>query len=156
MNSSDPNELFHQLTSTLDACHPTDWDDISNLLHQFRNEEKPVLILPGENPLKVFSKGTAFLTFSYGIDGVSIEISKYAQILTNLFAPFGEASIHVVGGKFFPQAKSVLSKNWLRRQMKGIDGWDKWEGGKWFDALYKREMVDLQRRTSGTHRKPVF
>ena len=140
MNSSNPNELFHQLRTVLDNSHPADWGDISTLLRQVRNKKKPALIPQGENPLELFAKGTAFLTFSYGIDGVSIEISKYAQILTDLFAPFGKAEIHVIGGKFYPQAKSVLSADWHRHQMKGIDGWDKWDGGKWFEALYQQEM----------------
>ena len=140
MNSSDPNELFHQLRTVLDNSHPADWGDISTFLRQVRNKKKPALIPQGENTLELFAKGTAFLTFSYGIDGVSIEISKYAQILTDLFAPFGKAEIHVIGGKFYPQANSVLSTNWHRHQMKGIDGWDKWDGGKWFEALYQQEM----------------
>ncbi len=119
------------------TCHPTDWDDISNLLNQIRNQKKPLPITHGEDALKLFSKGAAFITFSYGIDGVSIEISKYAQILTDLFAPFGKASIHIIGGKFYPPAKSVLSSEWHRFEMKGIDGWDKWDNGKWFDALFR-------------------
>jgi len=140
MNSSDPNELFHQLSTVLDNHHPNDWGDISNLLNQIRKQQKCELISAGTNPLEVFAKGTAFLTFSYGIDGVSIEISKYAQILTDLLVPFGKPSIHLIGGKFYRHAKSVLSPEWHRHQMGGIDGWDKWEGGKWFDALYKKDM----------------
>jgi len=140
MNSSSPNELFHRLTTNLDDYHPVDWEDISNLLNQIRNKKKPALISLGENPLKLFANGVGFITFGYGIDGVSIEISKYAHILNNLFAQFGNSSIHMIGGKFYPQAKSVLSPEWNRFEMDGIDGWDKWENGKWFDALFRAEM----------------
>lgn len=140
MNSSDPNELFHQLTTVLDSCHPTDWEDITNLLRQIRNQKKPSLLTRGEDALKSFSKGVAFITFSYGIDGVSIEISKYAQILKDILNPFGDTTIHIIGGKFYPSADSVLSPEWHRFEMDGIDGWDKWDDGKWFDALYKRDM----------------
>ncbi len=141
MNSSDTNELFHQLTRVLDNYHPDDWGDIVSLLDQIRNQKKPLLITHGEDPLELFARGTAFITFSYGIDGVSIEISKYAQILKSLYAPFGNPSIHFIGGKFYPQADSVLSAEWHRKRLSGIDGWDKWAGGKWFDALFRTKMT---------------
>lgn len=140
MNSSDLNEQLLKLATVLDKYHPNDWGDIVTLLNQIKNEKKPVLNTNSENLLELFAKGTAFITFNYGIDGVSIEISKYAQILNDIFAPFGKASIHLIGGKFFTQAKSVLSSEWHRLQLDGIDGWDKWEGGKWFDALYRAKM----------------
>jgi hypothetical protein len=140
MNSSAPNELFRQLTTALDACHPADWGDIHALLEQIGHRKKPLLIARGEDGLALFSKGTAFVTFSYGIDGVTIEISKYARILNELFAPSGQASIHLIGGKFAPQAKSVLGSAFVRRRMNGINGWDKWEGGKWFEALFRTDM----------------
>jgi len=40
MNSSDPNELFHQLTTVLDNFHPDDWGDIVSILNQIRNQKK--------------------------------------------------------------------------------------------------------------------
>jgi glycosyltransferase involved in cell wall biosynthesis len=140
MNSSNTNGLFQQLTKVLDNFHPDDWDDIANLLDQIKSEKKPALIGRGEDIQEIFAKGTAFITFSYGIDGVSIEISKYAQILKSLYAPFGNAAIHFIGGKFYSQADSVLSAEWHRKRLSGIDGWDKWDGGKWFDALYRKKM----------------
>lgn len=110
------------------------------MLNQIRNKEKPVLIPPSENPLNTFAKGTVFFTFSYGIDGVSVEISKYAQILTDLFGQYRNPAIHLIGDQFYPQADSVLNPEWVRCEIDGIDGWDKWENGKWFDALFKAEM----------------
>ena len=103
MNSSDPNELFHQLTTVLDNCHPVDWDDLVYRLNQIKNKKKSLLTTRGEDPLELFAKGTAFITFSYGIDGVSIETLKYAHILNDLFTPFESPSIHFIGGNFQPQ-----------------------------------------------------
>ncbi|MDK1081504.1 MAG: glycosyltransferase [Anaerolineae bacterium] len=137
---SNLNELAPQLTKTLDNCDPVEWDDIISLLNQIKNKTKPSIGPPNEGPLKLFAKGTAFITFNYGIDGVSIEISKYAQILNNLFSPSKNSSIHLIGGTFYSQAKSILSAEWIQLQLDGIDGWDKWEGGKWYEALFKREM----------------
>lgn len=140
MNSSHLHERFQQLKKVLDACHPVDWEDIHSLLKEIRDWEKPSLVARHEDALEWFAKGTAFLTFSYGIDGVSIEISKYAHILNILYTPFGKPSIYLIGGRFYPQAKSILNPDWQQRKMFNIDGWNKWENGRWFEALYKREL----------------
>ena len=93
-----------------------------------------------EDLLKSFSTGTAFITFSYGIDGVTIEASKYAHTLNDLYSPLGIPSIHFIGGNFQPQAASILSAEWHRFQIDGINGWNKWDEGKWFNALFRKRM----------------
>jgi glycosyltransferase involved in cell wall biosynthesis len=140
MNSSELNELFHHLTTILDNCHPVDWDDIVSLLNQIKNTKKAPLIPYSEDFLKFFATGTAFITFSYGIDGVSMETSKYAHTLNDLFTPLGNLSIHFIGANFQPQVSSILSAEWHRFQMDGIDGWNKWDDGKWFKALFRKKM----------------
>lgn len=137
MISPDPQELFHQLGTVLDNCHPVDWEDLVNLLNQIKSTEKASLIPRNEEILNYFSRGTAIITFSYGIDGVSVEASKYAHTLNDLFASVGNPSFHFIGGNFKPQASSILSPEWHRFQLDGIDGWNKWDGGKWFDILFR-------------------
>ena len=143
MNSPDTKELLRLLTTTLDDHQPHDWQDIIDLLDQVKRVEKPALISQSEDILKVFSRGAAFLTFSYGIDGVSIEIAKYAQILENLFTPSGKSSIHFIGESFQPEVSSIIKPEWHRLQLEGIDGWGKWDDGRWFNALFKQEMRSL-------------
>ena len=140
MNSSGSNDLFHQLTTVLDNTHPGDWNDIVLLLNQIKKKKKPLLAARDEDPLKLFAKGTAFITFSYGIDGVSVEISKYAHTLIDLFTPVGNPLIHFIGGNFTPEVSSILRPEWHRFQIDGIDGWNKWDEGKWFNALFRRRM----------------
>ncbi len=140
MNSSDSNELLHQLTMVLDDCRPADWGDIVTLLNQIQNKKKASIIPHNDDFLKFFARGTAIITFSYGIDGVSIEASKYAHTLNDLFTPVGNPSIHFIGGNFEPQASSILSPEWHRFQIDGIDGWNKWDDGKWFNALFRQEI----------------
>ena len=140
VNSFELNERFHQLTAVLDNCRPFGWDDIVLLLNQIKNKKKAPLIPHSEDYLKFFARGTAFITFSYGIDGVSIETAKYAHTLNDLFAPVGNPSIHVISGNFEPQASSILSPEWHTFQIDGIDGWHKWDEGKWFKALFRKKM----------------
>lgn len=140
MNSPDSNELFHDFTAVLDNCHPADWADIVSLLNQIKNEKKAPSTPYSEGYLKFFAKGTAFITFSYGTDGVSIEISKYAHTLNDLFTPSRNPSIHFIGGSFQPQVSSILNTEWHRLPIDGLDGWQKWDDGKWFNALFREGM----------------
>ena len=145
MNSSRLNELPQQLDKVLDNFHPDNWSDIISLLNQLKNTKKPPLP-PAEAPLKFFARGTAFITFSYGIDGVTIEMSKYAHTLNNLFAS-DNPSIHFIGGSFRRQASSILSPEWHQLQIEGINGWSKWDNGKWFKALFKKKMKSFSQES---------
>lgn len=140
MQSSDANDLFSTLTEVLDHCHPANWDDIVSLIYQIAARQKAPLIPANQDVLGSFARGTAFISFSYGIDGVSVEASKYAHTLYDLFSPCGDPSIHFIGGHFQPQVSSVLRDEWHRHQVDGIDGWNKWDEGRWFKALFRETM----------------
>jgi glycosyltransferase involved in cell wall biosynthesis len=148
MISSDQNEQFQQLMTVLDNYIPDDWDDIVTLLNQLKKTKKAPIIPAGEDFLKFFARGTAFITFSYGIDGVSIETSKYAHTLDDLFPPAGNPSIHLIGGNFEPQAASILDPAWHRFQIEGIDGWNKWDEGRWFKGLFRKKMKSFSEESN--------
>lgn len=82
------------------------------------------------------------MTFDYGVDGVSIEIAKYAQSLEDLYAEVGEPAIHLIGGDFYSQADTVMDPGWQRFKIEGINGWSKWAEGKWFGKLFYEEMPE--------------
>ena len=140
MLPSDPKERRHQLTTMLDHFQPVNWRGIVAFLTQIQDRQKPQLETGSEDYLKRFAQGTAFITFSYGIDGVSIETAKYAHALNDLFSSVGNPSIHIISGNFEPQASSILSPEWHTFQVDGIDGWNKWDDGKWFKALFRKRM----------------
>jgi len=148
MNSPNSNELIYQLETVLDNCHPVYWDDIAKLLNKIKNSKKSPLIPCKENFLNCFSRGTAFISFSFGIDGVSIETSKYAHTLQDIFSPFENSSIHFISGRFEPQISSIISADWYRFQVVGINGWNKWEDGKWFKALFRKKMKSFSEESN--------
>ena len=82
--------------------------------------------------------GVAFVTFAYDIDGVSMEIAKYAQCFERL-AP--GVPIHCIAGNFGALADVVLDARWQRYRLEGADGWDKWDDGKWFARLFYEDLV---------------
>jgi glycosyltransferase involved in cell wall biosynthesis len=91
------------------------------------------------------AKGIAFITFAFDIDGVSMEIAKYARCFEQI-AP--GIPIHCVAGNFGDKADAVLDPNWHRFVLEGSDGWDKWDGGRWFTQLFYEDLPPNSQRTS--------
>ncbi len=81
--------------------------------------------------------GVAFITFAYDIDGVSMEISKYAQCFDNLVPG---VPIHCIAGNFGDKLDTVLESSWRRFELAGADGWDKWDDGEWFTRLFYEDL----------------
>ncbi len=111
-----------------------DWPDIPGYL---RPEVDPVDV----SALEAAKRGVAFVTYDYGIDGVSIEISKYADCCEAFLSDSDRSTpIHLIGGEFFEQADNVIQPHWKRFQIEGVNGWSKWDGGKWFSKLFYKDM----------------
>ena len=83
------------------------------------------------------AEGIAFVTFAFDIDGVSMEIAKYARCL-NEISP--GAPIHCIAGNFGEKSDVILDPEWKRYRLEGADGWDKWDDGKWFARLFYEDL----------------
>ncbi len=136
-----PREKFQRQLAILGRCVPDDWDDIAAVLNQTTQSETTPILPSCEKSLESFAPGAAFITFSYGVDGVSIEIIKTARALDNLLAMRGKPSIHLIGESFDTKAVPYLDPAWFRVQIDGINGWDKWGGGRWFSGLFRERMA---------------
>jgi glycosyltransferase involved in cell wall biosynthesis len=124
------------------------WEDISREVDRIRaRQHEPLPASRGEY-LQTVGQGTAFLTFDFGIDGVSIEIAKYARVLEASYRPYTDAGLHFIAGDFSPQADAILKSHWSRFQIDGINGWSKWDEGKWFNALFFEDMPAGSLRSS--------
>jgi glycosyltransferase involved in cell wall biosynthesis len=134
------NKLFDQMSEILGNTSLSSWEEITEILSGFKDIVPTPSRMGSEELFQLAARGTAFITFDYGIDGVSIEISKYAQALQSLFEILGDAEIHVIGGDFHSQTDSVLQPDWQRYRIEGINGWAKWDDGKWFAALFYEDM----------------
>jgi glycosyltransferase involved in cell wall biosynthesis len=135
---------YAQTMTALTSASPRNWEEITAVIDALRDS-----VLPSssrwEGFLKQCARGTAFLTFDYGVDGVSIEIAKYAQSLEDLYSEVGEPAIHLIGGDFYPQADTVMEPGWQRFNIEGINGWSKWAEGKWFKKLFYEDMPEGSR-----------
>ncbi len=124
------------------------WEEVSRQVELISSRSQKPLPASKTEYQQAVAQGTAFLTFDFGIDGVSIEIAKYARVLESLYRPYGEPGLHFIAGDFHPQADAVLKSNWSRCQIDGINGWSKWDEGKWFSALFFEDMPAGSRRSS--------
>lgn len=90
-------------------------------------------------------QGIAFVTFAFDIDGVSMEIAKYARCFSEISPG---APIHCIAGNFGEKADVVLDPGWQRCRLEGADGWDKWGDGKWFARLFYEDLAPGSRQSS--------
>jgi glycosyltransferase involved in cell wall biosynthesis len=117
-----------------------DFDDIGLVLDEL--ESRPLAPAPDDVPfLARVARGVAFVTFAYDIDGVAMEIAKYGMAVVALLREEGyEPRVHCVGGNFAEKVDVVLPADCPRILLHTADGWDKWEGGKWFARLFFEDM----------------
>ena len=123
------------MKSRLAGAPVSDWGDILAYLRP----AAPVREDP--DPFAAARRGVGFVTFDYGIDGVSIEIAKYADCIEELLSTGGATTpIHFIGGDFYPQADTVIQPRWKTFEIRGVNGWSKWDGGKWFARLFYEDL----------------
>ncbi len=115
------------------------WDDISSLLDSIKNKESQPC--NNHNIKNLMGKDIAFITFDFGIDGVSIEIAKYAKALEKISGE-KDFKVSMIAGDFYKEADIVLEDRWSRHSIDGINGWEKWFGGKTFDKLFFNDMPE--------------
>ena len=135
---SDLNVLLTRMTDTLGAAQVADWGDISVQLEALRGTKVEA---PWPSANRAARSGVGFVTFDYGIDGVSIEIAKYADCLESLLSNEDHTvPMHFIGGDFFAQADTVIRPQWRRFEIDGVNGWSKWDDGTWFARLFREVM----------------
>ncbi len=126
----------------LDSVKPDNWNDIGRILSDIKQKSSFSESLNRTEFFKNINKGFAFWTFDFGIDGVSIEISKYAQCLQEILSIEKKIKVHFIAGDFHPQASSVIRPDWHRFYISRANGWSKWDNGKWFEKLFYQDMAE--------------
>ncbi|MBL4753401.1 MAG: phosphodiester glycosidase family protein [Flavobacteriales bacterium] len=70
------------------------------------------------------NSGIGFITFHYSVDGVTVEIQKYAKALQGLIPGI---PIHFIAGDFLPEAERFIDQSIKRHVIKEISGFDSWK-----------------------------
>jgi hypothetical protein len=122
---------------TLEQVKVSEWHDISAFLDSIKLSDTEAPELSDRKFLELIADGAAFITYDFGIDGVSIEIFKYAECLEHILP---DIPLHFIGGDFHEKADIVLKDYWKRFRLDGFNGWDKWHGGAPFAKLFYEDM----------------
>jgi glycosyltransferase involved in cell wall biosynthesis len=147
MKDNEYQVLYEKMMKQLKSIKISKWKDIDKFLVSLSNDSRPREPFTHDTFFSLLCKGVAFVTYDFGIDGVSIEISKYAKSLESLLSNKEKPSIHIIGGDFHPQADSVLESNWHRYKIDGANGWSKWDNGKWFGKLFYKTMKEKSKNS---------
>jgi len=103
------------------------WFDLGLFIDKFKeNNPVPTAQFTGsfENFTKdITSGGIAFITYAYSVDGVSIEVEKYAKICRNNFE---NIPIYYIAGKFFPESIEMIDPSTNKFSIEEINGFDDW------------------------------
>ncbi len=126
------NAAYQRLCNHIDNENFDTWFDMGLLLDRLRDNRPNRWRhhTPSFNKFKKnLQKGIAFLTFDNGIDGVSIEISKYAIAFERLLKEGRKLpKIHTIAGKYYKEVDIVMLPRWKRFHLVGGAGFDDWDG----------------------------
>ncbi len=103
------------------------WFDLGLFIDRFKENKKiPSCEFMGfyeDFKESVQSNGIGFITFDFGIDGVTIEICKYAKAFRKFLK---NVPIHLIGSKFYPEGKHLLDKSYKKFEIENTEVFNRW------------------------------
>ncbi len=76
--------------------------------------------------------GLGFITYGYSVDGVTIEILKYAKIFEQNLPGI---DIHLIGGNFQPESYKLIDKKYKKHEIKEACSFNDWDLYKSFFSV---------------------
>ena len=110
-----------EMMTALKAENINTWFDLGLFIDKFKEEKKiPQKEFNGKysdykNTLR--DGGIAFLSFYYSVDGVTIEVNKYAQFFKSIIK---DVKIHYIAGEFKAEADKLIDADYHKHRIKEI------------------------------------
>ena len=99
------------------------WFDLGLYIDRLRDQLPTFEHAP--NDFNVFlsqlEQGIAFVSFDFGIDGVSMEVSKYAKAFEQLSE---KMSIHFIAGTFKKNHQTIIEQRWTKHEIPNVNGFN--------------------------------
>ncbi|MEA3496962.1 MAG: phosphodiester glycosidase family protein [Bacteroidota bacterium] len=117
-----------KMMAALRAENINTWFDLGLFIDKFKEEKKiPQKEFDGEyfdfkKTLK--GGGIGFLSFYYSVDGVTIEVNKYAQFFKSIIK---DVKIHYIAGEFKAEADKLIDADYHKHCIKEIKSFDQWQ-----------------------------
>jgi hypothetical protein len=109
------------------------WFDLGLFVDRFKeNRDEIAAHFSGSynDFLKTLSNGgIAFISFKYSINGVSVEIEKYAKTLNSIFE---DLPLHFIGGKFLEKGELLIPPGSRLFQLDELASFDDWNLYEYF------------------------
>ncbi len=124
-------ERYQKLTQILKKEQVKTWFDLGLFLDQIKdNRPPPSFHTSYKQFMKNISNGIGFLSFDFGIDGVSIEAAKYVKAFEKLYQhkETGKPKINWIGGHFYSEIDSIIPSRWNKIVIPEIGGFSDWDG----------------------------
>jgi len=104
-----------QLMKLLHKERINTWFDLGLFIDRFKEENSLNRIsfkgTHGEFKDHLKRGGLGFITFGYSVDGVTIEVIKYAKVFEKNFPGI---DIHFIGGNFQPESYKLIGENYKK------------------------------------------
>jgi len=121
------NKVINKFITQLENENISTWFDLGLFLDRLKEKRK----IPQKRFIGTYEEfkkfmcnaDFAFLTYQYSIDGVSIEVEKYAKIFSKKFTG---SNIHYISGEFFPEAEKLIPKNIKTFELPILKAFDEW------------------------------
>ncbi len=130
---------LQQALDTLQSSNLQTWAELGQFLDKLRDAKTiPTAVFKGdfEDFKQHISKGIGFITFHYGVYGVTVEMSKYASAIKR-FAP--NAQLHFLAGEIPPDASTLFEENSHQHKIKEMRGFADWS---LYDDFYKVKHIE--------------
>jgi glycosyltransferase involved in cell wall biosynthesis len=104
----------------------TTWFDLGLMLDRLRDgRDTPGFVFDGD--FKAFTRhaarGVGFVTFQFAVDGVTVEVAKYAEAMRRVLP---QPRLHAIAGQFDVRAEPILGSVFERHEIPEIDGFSGW------------------------------
>jgi len=108
-----------ELLSRLKSEKIKTWFDLGLFLDRLKDKKSSAGFRPDYYSFKekLVKGGIGFLTFYFTIDGITIEVAKYASALRQLLPG---VPLHLIAGGIKPESEHILSGNFQRHDLPEI------------------------------------
>ena len=101
------------------------WFDLGLFIDRFKEKQSNAAFKGTTQnfDIHIENGGIAFMTFFLGIDGITVEMEKYAKTFKNIYP---NISIHYITGEIKAEADELIPKYVIKKVIKEMDGFDHW------------------------------
>ncbi|RKZ96470.1 MAG: hypothetical protein DRQ43_04275, partial [Gammaproteobacteria bacterium] len=118
-----PGLSSEQLLNELNQKHINTWFDLGLYIDQLRDQLPAFEHIPDDfdSFVSQLGQGIAFISFDFGIDGVSMEVSKYAKAFEQINE---QTKVHFIAGTFKKNHQTIIENRWSKHEILHSDGFN--------------------------------